>query len=140
MLVLLDTHVWIWSAAGDRGRIGRRALRLIARAANLDAIRVSPASVFEVTALCTAGRLRLSSLPGDWIRQALSTAGLRLATLSTEVAVDAGSIPRTVISDPLDRIIVATARSLDATLLTCDMQILECARTTGNVRARNAGF
>jgi PIN domain nuclease of toxin-antitoxin system len=137
-MLLLDTHVWIWSAAGDR-RIGRRAQRLIARAETQNALRVSPVSLFELTALCTTGRLRLSSLPAEWIRQALATAGVRLAMLSAEVAVDAGSIPRTAVADPLDRLIVATARQLDATLLTADVQLLSYARTTKHVRVQDAG-
>lgn len=135
MILLLDTHAWIWSVAGER--IGRRAQRAISRANTLDAIRVSPASVFELTALHTAGRLRLSMVPAEWIRQSLSTSRIRLAPLVTEVAIDAGSIPRAALADPLDRLIVATARHLDATLLTADTQILDYART-GNVRVQNA--
>lgn len=135
MILLLDTHAWIWSVAGER--IGRRAQRAISRAETLDAIRVSPASVFELTALHTAGRLRLSTVPAEWIRQSLSTSSIRLAPLVTEVAIDAGSIPRAALPDPLDRLIVATARHLDATLLTADTQILDYART-GNVRVQNA--
>lgn len=139
MILLLDTHAWIWSVAGERRRIGRRALRALARADTLDAIRVSPASVFELTALHTAGRLRLSTVPAEWIRRSFSTASIRLAPLSIEVGIDAGSIPRTALADPLDRLIVATARHLDATLLTADAHILEYARTTGNVRVQDAG-
>ena len=137
MILLLDTHAWIWSVAGER--IGRRAQRAIARADTHDAIRVSPVSVFELTALHTAGRLRLSTVPAEWIRQSFSTSSIRLAAYSTEVAIDAGSIPRTAPADPLDRLIVATAGQLDATLLTANGRILEYARATGNVRAQDAG-
>jgi len=137
VILLLDTHAWIWSVAGEH--IGRRAQRVISRADANDAIRISPASVFELTALHTAGRLRLSTVPAEWIRQALLTSRIRLAPLFTEVAVDAGSIPRTALADPLDRLIVATARHLDATLLTADAQILLYART-GNVRVQDAGI
>lgn len=136
-MLLLDTHAWIWSVAGEH--IGRRARRVLSRADAHDAIRISPASVFELTALHTAGRLRLSTVPSEWIRQALSTSRIRLAPLFTEVAIDAGSIPRTALADPLDRLIVATARHLDATLLTADARILEYART-GNVRVQDAGI
>jgi PIN domain nuclease of toxin-antitoxin system len=135
VILLLDTHAWIWSVAGER--IGRRAQRAISRADTLDAIRVSPVSVFELTALHSVGRLRLSTVPAEWIRRSLSTSSIRLAPLVTEVAIDAGSIPKTALADPLDRLIVATARHLDATLLTADMQILGYART-GNVRVQDA--
>lgn len=136
MILLLDTHAWIWTAAGERQRLGRRAQRLIARADAIDGIRVSPASVFELTALHTAGRLRLSMVPAEWVRHSLATSGIRLAPLLGDIALDAGSIPRTALADPLDRLIVATARHLDATLLTADEQILSYARS-GNVRVHD---
>lgn len=135
-MLLLDTHAWTWTVTGERQRIGRRAERLIARADAVDGIRVSAASVFELTALRTAGRLRLSMPPGEWMRQSLTTAGIRLAPLLAETALDAGSIPRTALIDPLDRLIVATARQLDATLLTADAPILAFARG-GNVRVHD---
>lgn len=139
MLVLLDTHTWIWSVEGDRRRIGRKARRLLAASEARDALRVSPASVFEVTALYTAGRLRLARLPDSWVREALDAPGVRLAALSAAIATDAGSIPRAALADPLDRLLVATARHLEATLLTSDMRILEYAVATGHVRVQDAG-
>ena len=139
-LVLLDTHVWIWTVEGDLRRVGRRTRALLSRAQTEDAIRISPATVFEVTAHHTAGRLRLARSPEQWMHDALAVAGVRLAALSAEVALDAGSIPRTALPDPLDRLIVATARQLDATLLTRDAGILAYASQTANVRVHDAGL
>jgi PIN domain nuclease of toxin-antitoxin system len=66
----------------------------------------------------------------------MDLAGVRLAELTRGVAVDAGFIPRAALPDPLDRLIVATARQLAATLLTADSAILEYAKRTGNVRVQ----
>jgi PIN domain nuclease of toxin-antitoxin system len=96
--------------------------------------------VFEVTALHTAGRLRLARPAEQWIHDALAVSGVRLAALSAAVAIDAGSIPRTALADPLDRLIVATARQLDATLFTSDARILGYASKTSNVRVHDAGL
>jgi PIN domain nuclease of toxin-antitoxin system len=137
-VVLLDTHAWIWSVEGDPRRVGRRSRGLLSRAQAQDAIRISPATVFEVSALHTAGRLRLARSPEQWILDALAVAGVRLAPLSAAVAIDAGGIPRTALPDPLDRLLVATARQLDATLLTSDGRILEYAAQTANVRVHDA--
>ncbi len=139
-MVLLDTHVWIRSVEGDLRRVGRRTRALLSRAEREDAIRISPASVFEVSALHTAGRLRFARSAEQWIHDALAVSGLRIAPLSAAVAVDAGSILRTALPDPLDRLIVATARQLDATLLTSDTGILTYAAQTSNVRVRDAGL
>ena len=105
----LDTQTWVWTVEGDARRVGPRARRLIARAEAREEIRISPATMFEIVALHTAGRLRLSRLPDQWIRESLELRGVRLAELSVAVAIDAGYIPRRSLPDPLDRLLVATA-------------------------------
>ena len=137
MLVLLDTHVWIWSVHGETRRLGGRTRRLLSRAEALDAIRVSPVSLFELTALHTLGRLRLTHTVDQWIREALSVSGVRIAALSAAIAIDAGTIPRTWLADPLDRLLVATARQLDAAFVTCDHQVLGYAASSGRPRVHD---
>lgn len=134
-MLLLDTHVWLWSVAGDVRRIGRRTRLALLRAESRDAIRISPASLFELTALHRLGRLRLSRPVEQWI----DAAGIRIAELSPSIAIDAGCIPRDALADPLDRLLVATARRLDATFLTSDARILHYAAATRNVQVQDAG-
>jgi PIN domain nuclease of toxin-antitoxin system len=135
-VLLLDTHVWLWSAEGAERRIGPKSRRLIARSA--EDIGVSTASVFEVVALHVAGRLRLSRAPEQWIRESVRFGGLRIVDLSTDIAMDAGSVPRSALGDPMDRLIVATARQEEATLLTADSTMLAYAADTRNVRVHDA--
>ena len=137
-MLLLDTHVWIWTLAGD-ARIGRRARSLLARAESRDAIRISPVTLFEVMALHTAGRLQLTRSPDEWIRQAMASAPVRIAELSPAIAIDAGRIPRDVLADPMDRLLVATAREMEATLLTGDARILQYGVRTRRLRTEDAG-
>jgi PIN domain nuclease of toxin-antitoxin system len=138
-VLLLDTHVWLWSVHGDARKIGKRTRQLLLRAESLEAIRISPASLFELTALHTLGRVRLSGPIEQWIDEALDAAGVRIAELSPAIAIDAGCIPRDALADPLDRLLVATARRLDATFLTSDARILDYATATANVRVQDAG-
>jgi len=137
-VVLLDTHVWLWSVHGDSRRIGRRTRQLLSRAASTEALRVSPVTLFEVTALHTSGRLRLTRPPHQWIREALDAGGVRIAELSPPIAIEAGAITRPALPDPLDRLLVATAQHLQATFLTSDTGILAYAATAGHVRVHNA--
>ena len=137
-MLLLDTHVWLWTAEGNARRVGRRARQLIAREERRAEVYVSPASLFEIAALHTLGRLRLARPVESWIREALEGVGLRIAPLSPDVAIDAGLIPRTALPDPLDRLLVATARDAQATILTADDRILQYAADTSDVRARDA--
>jgi PIN domain nuclease of toxin-antitoxin system len=110
------------------------------KAEGKDAIRVSPVTLFEVAALHTLGRLRLSRPLERWVGESLDAAGVRLAELTPSVALDAGSIPRAALADPLDRLLVSTARHLDAVFVTADRQILEYASETGNVRVHDASL
>ncbi len=85
------------------------------------------------------GRLTLT-LPADgWIREALAIPGVRVAELTVAVATDAGQIARTALPDPMDRLLVATAQRLDATLLTADTAMLEYATRSG-LRVANASL
>lgn len=133
-MLLLDTHAWIWTVEGDVRRVGPRSRRLIARAEARDTLRVSPATLFEIVALHTAGCLRLALPPERWIEASLERPGIRVAELTRDVAIDAGFIPRSALPDPLDRLLVASARQLGATLLTGDAAVLAYAARTGNVR------
>ena len=133
-MLLLDTHAWIWTVEGDTRRVGARSRRLIAQASVKQVVRISPATLFEIVALYTAGRLRLALPAEHWIDSSLERTGVLLTDLTREIAVDAGFIPRTALPDPLDRLLVATARQLEATLLTADSDVLRYATQTKNVR------
>jgi PIN domain nuclease of toxin-antitoxin system len=137
-VILLDTHVWLWSAEGDTRRVGRRTQQLLARAGSGDVTRVSPVTLFEVAALHALGRVRLACPPEQWIREALAGSGARIAELTPTIAVDAGQIGRTALADPLDRLLVATARQLGAVFVTADARILAYASTTAALRVHNA--
>jgi len=137
-VLLLDTHVWIWTVEGDEKRLGRRSRSLLSTSEPRGSIRVSPMSVFEIVALHTLGRLRLSRTPERWIAEALDAAGIRLAELSLDVVLDGGQIPREALADPIDRLLVATARQLDAVLMTADTRILSYASSQRNVHVHDA--
>jgi PIN domain nuclease of toxin-antitoxin system len=138
-VLLVDTHVWIWILDGDARRIGPRTRRLLDQAHARDALRVSPVSIFEVSALSTSGRLTLSRSLEQWLEAAIDGAGIRLAPVSRDVAVDAGLLPRALVADPVDRLLVATARQADATLVTADSKILAYAAASANLLTHDAG-
>ena len=136
-MLLIDTHIWIWSAEGDDRRIGHRTRRLLSRAEADGLVRVSPISVFEVTALHVAGAVRFARPIEQWVRDAFELSGYRLAELNAAIAIDAGHIPRTALADPADRMLVATARQLNATLVTSDRAILTYG-DRGHLRVHDA--
>jgi PIN domain nuclease of toxin-antitoxin system len=54
--------------------------------------------------------------------------GLELVPLTPEIALDSSRLPAVFHGDPADRIIVATARSMAARLLTRDQRLAEYGR------------
>ena len=138
-MLLLDTHVLVWTLEGDVRRVGRRARGLLAHAESRDAVRVSPVSLFEITALHTIGRVRLRHSLEAWIADAFADGRLRIAELTRAMAIDAGYISRDVLPDPLDRMLVATARRTEATFLTGDRRILNYAASAPGLQVQDVG-
>lgn len=91
---------------------------------------VSVVSIFEVTSLAASGRLHLSSSPEAWMRQAIDAGRIRIAEVTMAIAIEAGSIPKLALPDPMDRLLVATARHLDVPIVTRDARILDHIRTS----------
>jgi PIN domain nuclease of toxin-antitoxin system len=118
--LLLDTHIWIWSLA-DPLRLKPRVVKALENPANEKWI--SPISVWELMILVGKGRIRLNADVEDWIAQALQTAPLREAPLTTEVVLATHRIhlPH---RDPADAFLAATAKVFGLTLVTADARLL----------------
>jgi PIN domain nuclease of toxin-antitoxin system len=121
--LLLDTHVWIWLLC-DEGEMKPSAVRALEEAARRGLVRVSAISVWEVAMLEAKGRIRLAKECLAWIDEALRAPGIALVPLTPEIAVESSRLPGGFHGDPADRILVATARRLGATLVTRDERIL----------------
>jgi len=135
---LLDTHVWLWALEEDSRRLGRRTLKLIDQWSTRNLLRVSPLSAYEVARLHATGRLTLSRPLESWIDAATDPMRIRIVPLNMEMAVDAGVIGHRRVPDPIDRMLIATARILDATLVTCDRAVLAYAGESRAVRVHDA--
>lgn len=134
--LLLDTHALVWSVE-ERPRLGSGAKRAINIAARLNQVAVSAISPWEIALLVAKGRLHLSTDVMIWVRDALSKPGVNLVPLEPEIAVASTRLPFEMHPDPADRILVATARHLGATLVTADQALLALSKK-GNFRAMDA--
>ena len=119
-MILLDTHVLLWTSYGD-GRLGPRARRLLEAEWSAENVAVSAVSFWEVAMLIQKGRLALEVAPEEWRRRQLA-AGLVEIPVDGDIAVRAGLLAD-LHGDPADRIIVATALA-DHQLMTVDRRIL----------------
>lgn len=134
----MDTHVWMWFAAGERGKLSRRIASQLERAGHAGRLYVSPVSALEVARLVAKDRLRLDGDVLSWVETTLERSGALLAGLTVGIAVEAGSLAGSVGGDPGDWILIATARALGATLVTRDAAILGYGGA-GHVRVVDAG-
>lgn len=137
-MILLDTHVLIWWAAGDRQRLSAEAMAAIeaeiercGHPNGSPGLLVSAISCWEVAMLVSRGRLALSLDVDRWLGLVASHPAVRLLSLEPAVAVAATRLPQPFHADPADRFLVAQARLLGIPLLSADSKI----RSYGHVRS-----
>ena len=135
--LLLDTHVWVWYVENDASRFSRGIEPLVEAAVQRGEVVVSAISVWEIALLEMARRIELSLDVRAWVGRALGFPGVRLKGLSPSVAIESTRLPGELHRDPADRILIATARSLGAAIVTCDERILAYAKK-GHVRVVDA--
>ena len=70
------------------------------------------------------GRITLSVNCHDWVNAALGAPGVSWVPLDPGILIESSRLPGAFHGDPADRMIVATARKLDATVVTRDQGIL----------------
>lgn len=127
-LLLLDTHCWIWAQLGLLQNLSRAALQSIKSAEREGNLRISVISVWELAMLEQRRRIALPMNVRTWVEQALSKPGISVAPLTSEIAIESVNLPGDLHGDPADRMLVATARVLGATLLTKDAQLIRYSR------------
>ena len=126
--LLLDTCAILWITQGAEMTAASRA------AIAERGLHVSPISAWEIANLVRKGRLAATLPTAAWFRQATAKMSTALPQLSVETLVDSCTLPGSPPDDPADRIIIATARERDLTVLTRDRRILDYSRA-GHVRA-----
>ena len=125
-MIVLDTHAWVWWVSNPE------MLSDTARQAIDDAVRrrelfISTISAWEVAMLVEKDRLSLSLDVRDWISRSEALPFVTFVPLSTAIAVESVRLPGFPHADPADRIIVATALSFGARLVTKDEKLLNFA-------------
>ncbi len=129
--LLLDTHIWVWAWEQRENEMSSRALETVDAGSRHGILLVSAISMWEVAMLAEKQRITLSTEPLTWISRAMRAPGVRVAELTPDIAVGSTRLPGKPHGDPADRLIMATARSIGARLVTRDRQILSYAERTG---------
>ncbi|KFL27166.1 twitching motility protein PilT [Devosia sp. 17-2-E-8] len=131
--LLLDTCAVIWMAGGES--LGAEATIAIDEAFTRgESLRVSAITAWELGLLSRRGRLPLTQPPHLLYQELIASDGIEEVAASSGVLLDSSFLPEGLHNDPADRIIIATARAHDLTIVTSDKLILDYARS-GHVRA-----
>jgi PIN domain nuclease of toxin-antitoxin system len=125
--VILDTHVWLWLQAGSERLNDSPCYPRIRKALDKNRAFVSVMSIWEAGMLESKGRLRFPMAFDKWVEKALVAPGIRLQPLTATIALDSTRLPGEFHPDPMDRILVATARELDIPIVTADAAIIAYA-------------
>ena len=73
---------------------------------------MSPNTVWEVAMLVAKGKMSFSISPDIWFERFFDLPGVALAEMPPSVLIASDNLPGAPPSDPVDRILVATARDL----------------------------
>jgi len=122
--LLWDTCAVIWIY--EKARLAQDALDAM-DAAHRRGIPsyVSPITAWEIGMLVSRGRLQLLIRPERWFANLFDVPGVQLADISPDLLIASSFLPGSPPRDPTDRIIIATARELGATLITRDRALLD---------------
>ncbi len=121
-MIILDTHIWIWWNQ-DAPKLTSFQKEII-DSSRTDGIGISTISLLEISRLVNRGRLVLPKPLKEWFSIALAEEGIILIPITPAIAIESYSLPGEFHKDPADRIIVATARIYDCSLVTNDGNIL----------------
>ena len=116
---LLDTCTFIWLCA-EPERLSETAENAIN--ASDASLLFSDISALEMTLKWSAGKITFPDPPRLWIESQITTWNLECRPISRSDIYRAGELPDHH-RDPFDRLLVATALNLDATILTPDKAI-----------------
>lgn len=119
--LLLDTHAWIWWVNGSQ-ELPAPVRQSVQVAYAERRLWVSSISAWEVALLVQRSRLALRFPVREWIARSEALRGLRFLPVDNAISVRSVEL-LDLHADPADRLIVASAEHLRATLVTKDERL-----------------
>lgn len=121
MKLLLDTHIWLWSALQPE-RLSRRVARELTNSENQ--LWLSAISVWELTILHRKRQFKLPEDLGTWVANSMQDMELIEAPLTAEVPLVV-PLMKFVHQDPADQLLAASAKVFGLTFVTADRRLMQ---------------
>lgn len=118
-MILLDTHSLIWWV-NETKRLSPSANAAIDGEAEGGRILVSSITAWEIALLVKRGRIDSTGSISAWLARIKRFKPMEYVPIDNEIGVEAVNLPGEFHKDPADRIIVATARTFGAPIVTAD--------------------
>lgn len=125
-MYLLDTHVFVWSVLEPR-RLSTQTRTLLEQGIADKALHLSDISLLEISDLIADRRLVINTPLQQWLNQAITSLNLQIISLSSEIVAESHQLRQSFEGNATDRMIIATARCMNATLITADPSIVTWA-------------
>lgn len=119
---LLDTHAFLWAAV-DEDKLSAKASKAISTTA-YDRLCICDVTLQEIGLLLHSGRISFDGSPRKVLSSLLNYVTVLPITLEIAIAAPALALPH---GDQFDRIITATARIHQLTLVTKDANITDAS-------------
>ncbi|MGK9050572.1 type II toxin-antitoxin system VapC family toxin [Neorhizobium petrolearium] len=129
---LLDTCFVIWMSQNEA--LAPKALSSLSecRVRGIP-VFVSAVTAWEMGMLVARGRIRETRDARHWYEDYLREGGFTEQPVTSKIFIASSFLPEPVHKDPIDRILIATARENDLTIITRDRAILAYG-AAGHVR------
>lgn len=121
--VVADTHALLWMLDGTLPKRSQTGAERLAEALRAKALHVSIGSFLDLRYLVDSGRLSAQVL--EEARSIVESEPFTVVPLDLPILDAMASVPRETVPDPFDRIIAATALTLDLPLVSADEEIQE---------------
>ena len=121
MMYLLDTNAWI-CLFNEPALLSLKSRSLLS---TMSEVAVAAISLVEVCQKHASGKLEFSIPVANWLEKALPKHLIHLLPLTPSIAHEAYCLGPEFHRDPADRLIVATARIHNLTLVTSDKKLIQ---------------
>ena len=116
MKVFLDTHAFLWAAAGDP-RLPKRLVNILADRKN--SLLLSAASAWEIAIKARIGKLHLPQHVAVYLPDRLEKLSIQIVPISLDHVLETASLPLHH-GDPFDRLLIAQSRVENIPIVTGD--------------------
>jgi PIN domain nuclease of toxin-antitoxin system len=122
MRLLLDTCSIFY--VSEQRRLLPEIVAHLDKSSRSGQLYVSLVSAWEIAMLASKGKTPITKHPQDYFESFLGETGAQLCRLDASIMIGSNYLPGRIHGDPMDRLLIESARSLNLTLVTSDRAIL----------------